>query len=311
MPTDHDKTIVNAMTVDVEDYFQVSAFEPYIHRSSWDEMPCRAPANVDRILQLMADSGVRATFFILGWLAKRHPGMVRRIADQGHEIASHGYGHQRAQSLSPQAFTEDILRSRLLLEDATGMQVVGYRAPSFSIGRSNLWCHARLEMAGYRYSSSVYPIAHDHYGMPEAPRFMYLAADSLVEIPATTVRWGARNVPCSGGGYFRLMPYVCSRWMIQRVNGLDGEPAVFYFHPWEVDPAQPRPHGLDVRTRFRHYVNLERNEAKLRRLMSDFRWGRMDDVFLRQRQPALQRQDVGGRIQVRRDGRQDADCVTF
>lgn len=272
--------IVNAMTVDVEDYFQVSAFEPHIRRADWDRWECRAPARVDRILEMMSTAGVKGTFFILGWLAQRHPGMVRRIAEQGHEVASHGDAHQRAHELTPQAFTQDVVRAKGLLEDTTGLAVRGYRAPSFSIGAANLWCFERLEAAGYRYSSSVYPIAHDHYGMPEAPRFAHPVSAGLLEVPATTLRLGSRNLPCSGGGYFRLLPYAVSRRMIEWVNHRDGQSAVFYFHPWELDPGQPRLPGLDVRTRFRHYVNLGRQEAKLERLFSDFRWGRMDEVFL-------------------------------
>lgn len=302
---------VNAMTVDVEDYFQVSAFEPYVRRATWDSIPCRAPANVDRILQFMSDAGVRGTFFILGWLAKRHPGMVRRIAQQGHEIASHGYGHQRARDLSPQAFTEDVVRAKRLLEDVTGLQVIGYRAPSFSIGADSLWCFARLESAGYRYSSSVYPIAHDHYGMPQAPRFLHRAANTLLEIPATTVRWGSRNLPCSGGGYFRLLPYALSRWMIRRVNRLEGQSAVFYFHPWEIDPQQPRPAGLDVRTRLRHYTNIAHNEEKLQRLLRDFRWGRMDEVFLHQGQPALRMNTSSWADELALSGGSTVDPITF
>lgn len=277
--------IVNAMTVDVEDYFQVSAFEPHIRRADWDRWECRAPARVDRILEMMSTNRVKATFFILGWLAQRHPGMVRRIAEQGHEVASHGDEHRRAHELSPQAFTQDVVRAKGLLEDITGLAVRGYRAPSFSIGAGNLWCFERLEAAGYRYSSSVYPIAHDHYGMPQAPRFAHPVSAGLLEVPPTTLRLGSRNLPCSGGGYFRLLPYAVSRRMIQWVNCREGQAAVFYFHPWELDPGQPRVAGLDLRTRFRHYVNLARQEAKLERLFRDFRWGRMDELFLRAHAP--------------------------
>ncbi|MBN8507415.1 MAG: DUF3473 domain-containing protein [Burkholderiales bacterium] len=272
--------ITNALTVDVEDYFQVSAFGPYIARADWDTRECRVERNVDRILALFADHDVQATFFTLGWIAERYPALVRRIAEQGHEIASHGYGHERASDLSREAFAADIGRAKALLEDLTGAPVAGYRAPSFSIGKANLWAFDCLARAGHRYSSSIYPIRHDHYGMPDAPRFAHRAADGLIEIPATTVRLFNRNLPSSGGGYFRLLPYGVSRWMLGRVNAVDGESAIFYFHPWEIDPGQPRIAGIDRKTRFRHYVNLHRVERRLQRLLRDFRWGRVDRLFL-------------------------------
>jgi polysaccharide deacetylase family protein (PEP-CTERM system associated) len=279
-PTMADPRITNALTVDVEDYFQVSAFGPYIARADWDTRECRVERNVDRILALFADHDVQATFFTLGWVAERYPALVRRIAEQGHEVASHGYGHERASDLSPQAFAADIGRAKTLLEDLAGAPVNGYRAPSFSIGKANLWAFDALARTGHRYSSSIYPIRHDHYGMPDAPRFAHRAADGLIEIPATTVRLFNRNLPSSGGGYFRLLPYGVSRWMLGRVNAVDGEAAVFYFHPWEIDPGQPRIPGIDRKTRFRHYVNLHRVEHRLQRLLRDFRWGRVDHLFL-------------------------------
>jgi polysaccharide deacetylase family protein (PEP-CTERM system associated) len=273
--------ITNALTIDVEDYFQVSAFAPYVRRQDWDLQECRVERNVDRILGLLADAGqVRATFFTLGWIAERYPQLVRRLVAAGHEVASHGYGHERASDLSPQAFAADVERAKKLLEDLSGAEVAGYRAPSFSIGRGNLWAFDALARAGYRYSSSIYPIRHDHYGMPDSPRFAYRVGSGLLEIPVTTLRLMSRNLPSSGGGYFRLLPYALSRWMLRRVNGKDREAAVFYFHPWEIDVGQPRIAGLDARTRFRHYVNIGRTEARLRQLLLDFRWGRMDDIFL-------------------------------
>ena len=272
--------ITNALTVDVEDYFQVSAFAPYIARADWDRRECRVERNVDRILALLDEHETEATFFTLGWIAERYPQLVRRIAEQGHEIASHGYGHERASDLSRQAFRADIERAKAVLEDLSGHEVAGYRAPSFSIGKGNLWALDVLAATGHRYSSSIYPIAHDHYGMPDAPRFAYVTEPGLLEVPVTTLRLGGRNVPSSGGGYFRLLPYGVSRWMLQRLNRLERESAIFYFHPWEIDPGQPRIAGIDARTRFRHYVNIERNEGKLARLLRDFRWGRMDDIFL-------------------------------
>ena len=273
--------IINVMSVDVEDYFQVGAFEHTIPRDAWETWPCRVEANVGRILELFARHEVHATFFTLGWIAQRHPGVVRAIVAAGHELASHGHGHQRVTGLTPAEFGEDVTRARKLLEDLSGVPVYGYRAPSFSIGRSNLWALDVLAEAGYRYSSSIYPIAHDHYGMPEAPRFPYRpkSCPALLEIPPTTVPLAGRNLPAAGGGYFRLLPYAASRWLIGRVNRLERRPAVFYFHPWEIDPDQPRVPGAPLKSRLRHYVNLDRMAAKLDRLCADFRWGRADRVY--------------------------------
>jgi polysaccharide deacetylase family protein (PEP-CTERM system associated) len=272
--------ITNALTIDVEDYFQVSAFAPYIARADWDTRECRVERNVQRILALLAEHDTKATFFTLGWIAERYPQLVRDIVAQGHELASHGYGHQRASELQPAEFDADIGRAKALLEDIGGVEVRGYRAPSFSIGKGNPWAFDSLQRAGYRYSSSVYPIRHDHYGMPDAPRFAYAARDGLIEVPVTTLRVAAQNFPSSGGGYFRLFPYALSRWLIGAVNRRDGQAAVFYFHPWEIDPQQPRVPGIDARTRFRHYLNLGRMERRLQRLLTDFRWDRMDRIFL-------------------------------
>jgi polysaccharide deacetylase family protein (PEP-CTERM system associated) len=275
--------ITNALTIDVEDYFQVSAFAPYIRRDEWEARECRIERNVSRILELLAERDVKATFFTLGWIAERYPQLVRRIVEAGHELASHGYGHERASDLDEAAFSDDITRSKHLLEDLAGRAVLGYRAPSFSIGSANLWAFDALARAGYRYSSSIYPIKHDHYGMPDSPRFAYRVGSSgtgLLEVPVTTLRLMNRNLPSSGGGYFRLLPYVLSRWMIGTVNRDDRESAVFYFHPWEIDAGQPRVAGIDAKTRFRHYVNIPRMEGRLRQLLADFRWGRMDHIFL-------------------------------
>jgi polysaccharide deacetylase family protein (PEP-CTERM system associated) len=272
----------NAMTIDVEDYFQVSAFAPHIARDSWAGRECRVEANVDRILGILDDGAVVATFFTLGWIAERYPQLVRRIVDGGHELASHGYGHLRASDQSRAAFLEDISSSKTILEDIGGQAVRGYRAPSFSIGPANLWALDALQQAGYRYSSSIYPIVHDHYGMPDAPRFAFYPNGDrgLLEVPITTVRLMKRNLPAGGGGYFRLMPYAMSRWMMRQVNRQDGQPAIFYFHPWELDPGQPRPQGLQWKTRFRHYVNLGRMDGRIRALTRDFAWDRMDRLFL-------------------------------
>jgi polysaccharide deacetylase family protein (PEP-CTERM system associated) len=270
--------VVNALTIDVEDYFQVSALAPYVARSSWEQQPRRIEQNIDRILELLAEAGVHATFFTLGWIAERHPQMVRRIVSSGHELASHGYAHERASALAPDAFFADVALAKAVLEDIAGAGIQGYRAPSFSIGEDNLWAYDCLAKAGYRYSSSVYPIRHDHYGSPNRSRFAHLANTHVLEIPITTARLFSTNIPAGGGGYFRLMPYALSRWLIRRVNSCDEASAIFYFHPWEIDPEQPRVKGLDPKSRFRHYVNLERTAGRLRLLLRDFRWDRMDRV---------------------------------
>lgn len=271
--------ITNAFTCDVEDYFQVSALAPHFPRNQWDSVPCRVEANVERVLELLDGHGVRGTFFTLGWIAERFPQLVRRVADAGHEVASHGYGHQRASELTPEAFRADIRLAKAILEDITGRAVTGYRAPSFSIGTANLWAHDCIAEEGYRYSSSVYPVRHDHYGIPDAPRFPWRLPNGLVEVPITTLHLFGRNWPAGGGGFFRLLPYALSRWQIAHFNTRDKRPAVFYFHPWELDPDQPRVTDATTKTRFRHYINLSRTAARLDRLLSDFSWGRADEVF--------------------------------
>ncbi len=278
--------IVNAMTVDVEDYFQVSAFESNVDKSDWDNMPRRVEANVDRILKLFDDKGINATFFTLGWVAQRHPEMVRRIVAEGHELASHSWEHTRVNLQDASEFREDISRTKKLLEDVSGQVVTGYRAPSYSIGASNLWALDELANAGYLYSSSIVPIKHDLYGMPEAPRFAFRAAEGrLLEVPVTTVTIAGRNINCGGGGWFRLFPYGFSRWALGQVNNQEGQAGVFYFHPWEIDPEQPRPSGLSAKSRFRHYLNLDHMFSRLEHLLDDFSWGRMDDIFLGERKP--------------------------
>ena len=272
--------IANALTIDVEDYFQVSAFAPHIARSEWNTRECRVERNIHCVLQMLADHDTKATFFTLGWIAERYPQLVRDIVAQGHELASHGYGHERASDQTEDAFFADVQLAKVILEDLSGTDVRGYRAPSFSIGKRNLWAFDCLARAGYSYSSSVYPIKHDHYGMPDSPRFAYQVRPGLTEIPITTLRVLKRNFPSSGGGYFRLLPYALSRWMLGRVNTTDGESGVFYFHPWEIDTEQPRVAGISSKTRFRHYVNIHRMEGRLNRLLGDFKWGRMDHIFL-------------------------------
>ncbi|HEX9812781.1 MAG TPA: XrtA system polysaccharide deacetylase [Burkholderiales bacterium] len=272
--------LTNAMTVDVEDYYQVSAFEPHVRRDEWGSYEPRVERNTERVLELFEGHGIRATFFMLGIVAERHPALVRRLVDAGHELASHGYSHVRATQQRPDEFREDVVRTKRLLEDIGGCAVRGYRAASYSIGADNLWALDVLRETGHDYSSSIYPIRHDLYGMPGAPRFAFRHnGDGLLEIPVTTVRVLNQTLPCGGGGYFRLLPYRVSRWAMRRVNQHDRQACVFYFHPWEIDPAQPRPRHLRLKTRVRHYLNLKRMEQRLTRLLQDFRWGRMDQIF--------------------------------
>jgi polysaccharide deacetylase family protein (PEP-CTERM system associated) len=270
----------NAMTVDVEEHFQVAAFERQVHRDDWARFPTRVAANTARVLDLFGEHRVRATFFVLGWVAERHPELIRRMVSEGHELASHGYDHTRATQLDHHAFRDDVVRTKRILEDTAGTPVCGYRAPSYSIGTGNLWALDVLHDAGYAYSSSIYPIRHDLYGMPEAPRFAFRPrANSILELPVTTVELAGHKFPAGGGGYFRLLPYGAYCWALKRVNSRDRQPAIFYFHPWEVDPEQPRMAGASLRSRFRHYVNLDTMETRLRRLVAEFEWGRMDEVF--------------------------------
>ena len=281
--------ITNALTIDVEDYFQVSAFAPHIDRSTWDTRECRIERNVGVILGMLSAKQTKATFFTLGWIAERYPRLVQRIVQEGHELASHGYGHERASDLTEPAFFEDIQRAKRILEDLCGVEVKGYRAPSFSIGAGNLWAFDALVRAGYSYSSSIYPIRHDHYGMPDSPRHAHQVRPGLLEVPITTLRFFNRNFPSSGGGYFRLLPYPLSRWMLNRVNAGEHQAGVFYFHPWEIDTEQPRIAGISSKTRFRHYVNIDRMERRLNQLLGDFKWGRMDQIFLGQATQQLPR----------------------
>ncbi|MBC7950480.1 MAG: DUF3473 domain-containing protein [Rhodospirillaceae bacterium] len=280
VPLRRDGRMVNAMSVDVEDWFQVQALAGAIDRSEWDSQLRRVEANTDRILDLFSRAGIHATFFTLGWVAERHPALVRRIVAGGHELASHGSEHRRADDQGRDGFRHDIRRAKALLEDLGGVEVRGYRAPTFSIGAANLWAFEVLAEEGYAYSSSVYPVRHDYYGMPSAPRFAFQPGPGgFVEYPVTTLRLGSRNLPCGGGGFFRLLPYALSRAAIARVNRIDDRPAIFYFHPWEIDAGQPRVSGLPAKARFRHYLNLHRTESRLERLVRDFAWDRMDSVF--------------------------------
>ncbi|HEX7742967.1 MAG TPA: XrtA system polysaccharide deacetylase [Sphingobium sp.] len=274
----------NALSVDVEDWFQVGAFERTIPRADWAGLNHRVERNTDAVLALFAEAGVSATFFTLGWVAERYPALMRRIVAAGHELASHGYDHARVFSLSPDEFRQDLRRSRALLEEASGQAVVGYRAPSFSIDRRTPWAHEILAEEGYRYSSSVAPIRHDHYGWPESPRFGWkpVAGAPLIELPVTTAQFAGRRLAAGGGGFFRLLPYGFSRWAIAQVNGREKRPAIIYFHPWEIDPDQPRVPGAPLRSRLRHYTNLSVMAAKLRRLTRDFAWTRVDALVDRE-----------------------------
>ena len=273
--------IQNALSVDVEDYFQVAAFESQISRDDWSRYPVRVEANIDRILTAFDAAGHKATFFTLGWVCDRYPDLVKRIAAEGHEVASHGCLHQRVRDMRREEFREDVRSSKQKLEDVIGNPVRGYRAPSFSIGKDTPWAHDELAGAGYEYSSSVFPIRHDHYGVPDAPRFPYQPGTAdILEIPMSTMPLFGKNLPCSGGGYFRLLPLWYSFRGIDRLNEVEEQPAVFYFHPWEVDPDQPRIDGASLKARFRHYVNLSRFESRLKKVLERYDWGRMDDVFM-------------------------------
>ena len=272
--------MLNGLSVDVEEWFQVGAFEHVISRDDWPTLDSRVERNCDAILAMFDRAGAKATFFTLGWVAQRHGAMMRRIAGAGHEIASHGWDHQRVFVMGEAAFAADIARARAVLEDTTGAKISGYRAPSFSIDARTPWAHRVLAEQGYTYSSSVAPIVHDHYGWREAPRFAFrpVADEALLEIPVTTAEVGGRRMAAGGGGFFRMLPYSVSRWAIGQVNLREGRPAAFYFHPWEIDPDQPRMAHAPLRSRLRHYTNLSVMAGKLERLLGDFRWGRMDEV---------------------------------
>ena len=275
---------INGLSVDVEDWFQVGAFETVIDRSRWDSLDLRVERNCDAILALFADAGVKGTFFTLGWVAQRCPEMMRRIASEGHEIASHGWDHARVFTFDRAGFAADLIRARDVLQDLTGAHVTGYRAPSFSIDMRTPWAHEVLAEQGYRYSSSVAPIVHDHYGWREAPRFAFrpVAGADLIEIPVTTTEWAGRRMAAGGGGFFRILPYALSHWALRRVNRHDARPALTYFHPWEIDPDQPRVAEASMRSKIRHYSRLGAMRGKLQRLLHDFEWGRMDALAARE-----------------------------
>ena len=305
--------MINALTIDVEDYFHVSAFEMCITRKDWDNYPLRVEGNTRRILDILDEFQVKATFFVLGWVAERCPALVKGIAQKGHEVASHGYGHQRVYNQTREEFRHDVRRSKKLLEDLCGTLVCGYRAPSYSISMHTLWAYDELLEAGYQYDSSVFPIHHDLYGIPDWPRFPFTVEKgfdsqwrpvreqhtayrvqgsavndscslfpvpcSMTEIPITTLSLGGKKIPIAGGGYFRLFPYPFTKWGLRRINELEGRPFIFYLHPWEIDPEQPRISKAGLKSRSRHYLNLRRTEGRLRSLLSDFSFSKVKDIF--------------------------------
>ena len=270
----------NALSVDVEDWFHVGAFERVIKHDDWAGLECRVERNTDILLDMFDASGIKATFFTLGWVAERYPALMRRIADAGHELGNHGSNHDRVFTLTPQQFAEDIDRARKTIEDTSGAKVTGYRAPSFSIDKRTPWAHQVLAEQGYVYSSSVAPIQSDHYGWPEAPRFAFkpVAGSDLIEIPVTTAVFAGKRLAAGGGGYFRLLPYAFSQWAMRQVNDDDKRPAIIYFHPWEIDPGQPRVANAPIKSKLRHYTNLGAMQGKLQRLISDFEWDRLDAI---------------------------------
>ncbi len=275
----------NALSVDVEDWFQVGAFETVIDRKDWDSLECRVERNTDAVLALFDDAGIKGTFFTLGWVADRYPALMRRIIDAGHEIASHGYAHERVFTLTPAQFAADIERTRKLIEDTSGASVTGYRAPSFSIDQRTPWAHEILAEQGYTYSSSVAPVKHDHYGWADAPRFAFrpVAGSDFLEVPVTTAQIGSKRLAAGGGGFFRLLPYAFSKWAIRQVNEDAQRPAIIYFHPWEIDPDQPRVANAPIKSKLRHYTKLDVMAEKLRRLPQDFQWERLDAVVAREK----------------------------
>jgi polysaccharide deacetylase family protein (PEP-CTERM system associated) len=273
------------MTVDVEDYFHVSAFEKNIIRSDWENLELRVERNTYRLLELFEQNQVKGTFFTLGWVAERCPELIKAIVSQGHELASHGYSHQRATMMNAEQFREDVYKSKRILEDTSGQSIIGYRAPSFSINDSNTWVYEELIELGFEYSSSTYPITHDLYGVPKWPRFMYQRSEivdgkGIIEIPVPTSRKNEQNTGIGGGGYFRLYPYWLSKKRIDSYLKAEQQPYSFYFHPWEIDPNQPKVKGAPIKSKLRHYLNLSRMEGKVLRLLKDYQWGTMKSVYL-------------------------------
>ena len=288
-------TVINAMSIDVEDYFHVSVFDGIVPRHQWERMESRVVVNTTRLLDIFEEFGVLSTFFVLGWVAERHPDLVRTIANRGHEVASHGYAHRLIYDQTPAAFRSDVRRAKQLLENASGRQVLGYRAPSYSITPRSLWALDVLLEEGYEYDASIFPIRHDRYGIPVSARHPYAIPRSrgaLIEVPGSTTRLGLANLPIAGGGYFRILPYWWTRWGIERVNRQEGRPAVFYLHPWEIDPEQPRLRAGRL-GQFRHYRNLRRTELRLRQLLTDFRFETVGAIAANTRVAVPQAEPVG------------------
>jgi len=273
--------ILNAMTIDVEDYFHVSAFAGVVSSADWDSYESRVCRNTDRILGILEDADVAATFFVLGWVAEKYPELVKRIHRAGHELASHSYDHGLVYDKSPEGFRDDLRRAKAAIQQAIGEPIHGYRAPSYSVTERSLWALDVLVSEGYRYDSSIYPIRHDRYGIPTWPRHIHLIKRTdgeMWELPGSTVEYFGMNLPIGGGGYFRLLPYWWTGAGIRRLNEHEGRPAVFYLHPWEIDPDQPRLNAGAL-SRFRHYRNLDLTEERLRRLLKDFRFGTVSQVL--------------------------------
>ncbi|MGO4893916.1 XrtA system polysaccharide deacetylase [Flavobacterium sp. W21_SRS_FM6] len=272
--------MVSAMTVDVEDYFQVSAFESKISPENWDSLSLRVEDNTNRLIDLFNERNIKSTFFTLGWVAQRCPNLIKRIVSEGHELASHGLNHRRATTMNEKEFFQDVSDSKNILEDISGQQVLGYRAPSFSIDESNTWTYSILVDLGFKYSSSTYPISHDLYGVPSWPRFKYLRPEGILEVPVSTIRKGNKNIGIGGGGYFRLYPYWYSKRRIEHYFSHENQPYNFYFHPWEIDPQQPKVKGASLKSKLRHYINLNAMEKKLIRLIDEHNWATMQSVYL-------------------------------
>jgi polysaccharide deacetylase family protein (PEP-CTERM system associated) len=287
--------VVNALTFDIEDYYHVQAFADVIRPVEWTSYPMRVEKNTYRVLEMLAEHRIRATFFILGWVAERCKGLVAEIVKAGHEIGSHGYAHQMIRQSGQKDFRDDIFRAKSILEDQTGIAVKSYRAPSYSITSSTLWALEILGEAGFECDSSIFPIVHDHYGIADAPRFPHYellhGGKRIAEFPPSTLRLCGVNFPVAGGGYLRLLPYGTTSWAIRRINCQEKQPAMVYLHPWEFDPQQPRI-AAGWRSRFRHYQNLRTTEAKFARLLNDFSWGPMSEVLVQ----SLRESDSKGEV---------------
>jgi polysaccharide deacetylase family protein (PEP-CTERM system associated) len=278
-----DTRIVNALTVDVEDYFHVEAFTAHVSQEEWTSLESRVERNTEHVLRILDDSGTKGTFFVLGWVAERFPSLVPRIVSQGHEVGCHGYEHRRIRVQGPERYREDLRRSRDIVASQAGCSVTSYRAPSFSVVSETLWALDMLLEEGFTLDSSIFPVRHDLYGVPDAPRFPHRlrtpGGGSIQEFPASTLRVGSSNIGIAGGGYLRILPYAVTQYAIRRINEVERQPAMVYFHPWEVDPEQPRIRGASLKSRLRHYTNLSRMEGKLRRLLRDFRFGPIRQVL--------------------------------